>query len=72
MVTYRIERLNKEFLRLIADMLSGRIKNETASMAVLTHVDCSRDLGHAKVYFTLIDESKKEEVLAALDKVKGT
>lgn len=71
MVTYRIERLNKEFMRLIADMLSSRVKNETAAQAMLTHVDCSKDLGHAKVYFTLLDESKKEAVLAALDTVKG-
>ena len=72
MVTYRIERLNKEFLRLIADMLASRVKNDTAAEAILTHVDCSKDLGHAKVYFTLLDESRKNEVLAALDSVKGS
>lgn len=72
MVTYRIERLNKEFLRAIAEALTNRIKNDAAKQAILTHVDCSRDLGHAKVYFTLIDEAKKQEVLAALDAVKGT
>lgn len=71
MATYRIERLNKEFLRLIADMLSRRIKNEAAARAILTEVDCSRDLSHAKVFFTLIDESQKEETLTALDSVKG-
>ena len=72
MVTYRIERLNKEFLRLIADALAGGVKNEAAHEAILTHVDCSRDLSHAKVYFTLIDESRKEEVSAALTAVKGS
>jgi ribosome-binding factor A len=71
MATYRIDRLNKEFLRLIAQMLGGRVKNDLASQAILTHVDTSKDLGYAKVYFTLIDESKKEQVLAALDGVKG-
>lgn len=71
MVTYRIDRLNKEFLRAIAEMLSGRVKNETASEAILTHVDTSRDLSYAKIYFTLIDESRKQDVLAALDKVRG-
>lgn len=72
MVTYRIERLNKEFLRLIAEVLAGEVKNETAQDAILTHVSCSRDLGHAKVYFTLLDESRKDEVIAALQAVKGT
>ena len=71
MVTYRIDRLNKEFLRLIAEMLATRVKNDLASQAILTHVDTSKDLGHAKVYFTLIDESKKTQVLAALEAVRG-
>jgi len=71
MVTYRIERLNKEFLRSIAGMLQSEIKNDAAGEAILTHVDCSRDLSHAKVYFTLLDESKKDKVASALDSVKG-
>ena len=72
MVTFRIERLNKEFLRLVAEMLSSRVKNDVAREAILTHVDCSRDLSHAKVYFTLLDESRKTEVLRALDAIKGS
>jgi ribosome-binding factor A len=71
MVTYRIDRLNREFLRLIAGILGGRIKNDTASSAILTHVDCSRDLSHAKVYFTVLDESRKDEVIKALGSVRG-
>jgi ribosome-binding factor A len=71
MTTYRIERLNKEFLRLIAEMLSGSVKNDTAREAILTSVDCSRDLSFAKVYFTLLDESRKDEVTSALNTVKG-
>ncbi len=71
MVTYRVERLNKEFLRLIAELLASDTKNDLVSEAILTHVDCSRDLGHAKVYFTLLDESRKEEVVAALQTVRG-
>jgi ribosome-binding factor A len=71
MVTYRIERLNKEFLRLIAGMLGSEIKNDAAKDAILTHVDCARDLGSAKVYFTLLDESRKDAVMEALDAVRG-
>ncbi|MDR3254363.1 MAG: 30S ribosome-binding factor RbfA [Synergistaceae bacterium] len=72
MVTYRIERLNKEFLRLIAELLSDGVKNETAREAILTRVDCSRDLSSAKVYFTLIDEARKDEVTSALSSVRGS
>lgn len=72
MATFRIERLNKEFLRLIAELLANEVKNDVVRDAILTHVDCSRDLGHARVYFTLIEESKKGEVLHALEKASGT
>ena len=71
MVTYRIDRLNKEFLRAIASMLSTRIKDPAATEAILVHVDTSRDLGHAKVYYTLLDESRKQDVQAGLDRVRG-
>ena len=57
MVTYRIDRLNKEFLRLI----SG------AGEAILTMVSVSRDLGHAKVFYTLINQDDKDKVQTALD-----
>ncbi|MDO5116632.1 MAG: 30S ribosome-binding factor RbfA [Synergistaceae bacterium] len=71
MTTYRIDRLNKEFLRLISAMLQTRIKNADASEAVLTMVSVSRDLGHAKVFYTLIDQEGRERVQAALDSAAG-
>lgn len=71
MATFRIDRLNKEFMRLIAEMLNGRIKNDEAAQAIITHVDASKDLSTARVYFTLIDGSKKDSVLSSLESVKG-
>ncbi|MDO5562303.1 MAG: 30S ribosome-binding factor RbfA [Synergistaceae bacterium] len=67
MVTYRIPRINKEFLRLISDMLQTRIKNDKVRDAILTKVNVSRDLGFAKVFYTLIDVSSKDDVQVALD-----
>lgn len=71
MATYRIDRINKEFLRSISELLRTRIKNEAAREAMLTDVCVSRDLGHAKVYYTLLDESKKESVQEALEASAG-
>jgi ribosome-binding factor A len=71
MVTFRIERLNREFLRLIAELLVSRTKDETLRNVVLTHVDCSRDLGHAKVYYTALDDSSIPAIQAALAAVTG-
>ena len=67
MVRYRIDRLNKEFLRLISGMLQTRIKNSDAGEAILTMVSVSRDLGHAKAFYTLIKQEDREKVQTALD-----
>ena len=67
MATHRIEMLNKEFLRLISALIQSRIKRPEAGEAILTHVSVSRDLGFAKVFFTLIESSHKESVQSALD-----
>ena len=67
MVTYRVNRHNKEFLRLISGMLQTRIKNSDAGEAILTMVSVSRDLGHAKVFYTLINQEDREKVQTALD-----
>lgn len=71
MATYRIDRINKEFLRSISELLRTRIKNEAAREAILTDVSVTRDLGHARVFYTLLDESKKESVQEALEASAG-
>ncbi|MEG1825303.1 MAG: 30S ribosome-binding factor RbfA [Cloacibacillus sp.] len=68
MATYRIDRINKEFMRLISQMLQTRIKDASAAEAVLTRVSVSRDLGFAKVYYTLIKPEERPVVQEALDK----
>ncbi len=68
MTTYRIDRINKEFLRLISVMLQTRIKNDAAAEAVLTKVSVSRDHGYAKAYYTLIEQEDRVKVQEALDK----
>ena len=67
MATYRIDRLNKEFLRLISGMLMTRIKNSDAGEAVLTSVSTARDLSCAKVFYALIHQENRENVQSALD-----
>jgi ribosome-binding factor A len=71
MVTFRIERLNREFLRLIAEILANRLKDEAMRGVVLTCVDCSRDLSHAKVYYTVLNDEDSPRVKKALDASAG-
>jgi len=47
------------------------VKNETAKLAVITEVDCSRDLETARVYFTTVDPSIRGDVKKSLDSAAG-
>lgn len=71
MVTYRIDRINKEFLRSISTMLQCRIKNDNVKDVILTNVDVSKDLSYAKIRYTLVDILTKETVQQNLDLVAG-
>ena len=71
MVTFRIERLNREFLRLIADILANKLKNDAVSGVILTQVDCSRDLSHAKVYYTMLNDGDIQKIERALSASSG-
>ena len=72
MTTFRMQRINKQLQREIALLLSSRIKNELAKKAIITDVDCSRDLEHAKVFFITLNASDREDVGRALSNVGGT
>ena len=71
MVTYRIDRINKEFLRAISEILQVRIKKDNVRDAILTKVNTSKDLSFAKVFYTLIDMDRKDEIQKALDSTAG-
>lgn len=70
-MSYRIERINKELVREITYLLDHSIKDDLVRHAVLTSVDCSRDLKYAKVWFTTIDPDEREAVRAALNAAAG-
>ena len=44
MTSYRIDRVNKELLREMSEIVQRHLKNETAKEAIFTAVECSKDL----------------------------
>ena len=69
--TYRMARINKLLQRYISLLLGQRVKNDIARNAIITDVECTRDLEFARVYFTTVDASMRDPVLAELQNVKG-
>lgn len=68
---FRIERINRELLREISDLIRTRVKDDTIKQAVLSEVDCSRDLSHAKVYFRTLSPENVDDVKRSLDRAAG-
>ena len=64
----KIERLNHAFQEEISMILMTEIKDEDIKFVTITDVDITNDLSYAKVYFTVLDDTKKQTTLEALNK----
>lgn len=64
----KIERLNHAFQEEISMILMTEIKDENIKFVTITGVDTTSDLSFAKVYFTVLDDTKKAITIEALNK----
>ena len=63
----KIERLNHAFQEEISMILMTEIKDEDIKFVTITDLDTTNDLSYAKVYFTVLDDTKRESTLEALN-----
>ena len=63
----KIERLNHAFQEEISMILMTEVKDEDIKFVTITGVDTTSDLSFAKVYFTVLNEDVKKEVIEALN-----
>lgn len=63
----KIERLNHAFQEEISMILMTEIKDEDIKFVTITGVDTTSDLSYAKVYFTVLDDNKRQTTLDALN-----
>lgn len=71
MSSIKIERLNHAFVEEISYILHNEIKDEDIKFVTVTGCDISSDLSYAKVYVTVLDDSKKKITLEALNGAKS-
>lgn len=64
----KIERLNHTFQQEISIILMREVKNELLKFVTITGVETTNDLSFSKVYYTILDDSKKQQVDDALKK----
>ena len=70
-MSIKTERLANVLLKEISNILMLEIKDEDIKFVTITHVDLSSDLSYAKVYCTVLNDSKKDETLKTLNNAKG-
>jgi ribosome-binding factor A len=68
MASVRIERLNHTYQEEISMILMREVKDEDIKFVTITGVDTTSDLSFAKVYYTVLDDSKRESTAEALEK----
>ncbi len=67
MANVKIERLNHAFQEEISMILMTEIKDEDIKFVTITGVETTSDLSYAKVYFTVLDDTKRKSTLEALN-----
>ena len=71
MASIKIERLNHAFQEEISMILMREVKDENIKFVTITGVETTSDLSFSKVYYTVLDESKKEKTKEALEKASS-
>ena len=67
----RMSKINKQLQREIALIIETQIKKESVKGAIITGVECTKDLEHAKVFFTALEFRKCPGILKDLNEIKG-
>ncbi len=67
----KTERLNHAIQEEISMILMKEIKDEAIRFVTITGVETTTDLSYSKVYYTVLDENKKEETQEALDRASS-
>lgn len=69
--SHRKERLGEELKKILGQAFLEDIKDPRIGFVTITKVDVTRDLSHAKVYISVLDEKDEADTMAALNKAKG-
>lgn len=68
----RSDRVGDLLLEIISQLLTQEIRDPRVRLVTLTKAEVSKDLRHARIYFSLLlGDERKEEVLAGLKSASG-
>lgn len=67
----RTRRVGEQIQRELAQLIHDEIKDPRVGMITVNAVEVSRDLAHAKVFITSLDDRDHEETVKALSRAAG-
>ena len=70
-MSIKTERIGSLFTKEIGYILQNETKNKDFKFVTITGCDVTNDLSYAKVYFTCLNDNKREEVTKALNNASG-
>lgn len=70
-MSVKIKRIASNMEKEISQILSLEVKDNNIKFVTITACSVTNDLSFAKVYFTVLDDSKKEVTLESLNKASG-
>jgi len=70
-MSIKLERLGHIMSEEISRVIMEEVKDENIKFVTITACKISSDLSYAKVYFTTLEDSKKEEITKSLNNASG-
>lgn len=67
----KLERINSSLVEQISYIIAHDVKNPDINFVTITGAKVTSDLSMAKIYFTVLDQSKIKETLSALKDASG-
>ncbi|EGH09369.1 ribosome-binding factor A, partial [Pseudomonas savastanoi pv. glycinea str. race 4] len=58
----RTQRIGDQMQRELAQLIRREIKDPRVGLVTITAVDVSRDVGHAKIFMTVMGQDSAEEI----------
>ncbi len=70
-MSIKLERLSHTFVEEISSILQEEVKDPDIEFVTITSCSISSDLSYAKVYFTCLNDDKRDEIVKALNNASG-
>lgn len=67
----KIDRINHALEKEISKVLEFEVKNQHIKFVTITAAKVTSDLSYAKIYFTVLNDSKKDDTLKNLNQASG-